>query len=170
MNHIFDAWYLLYTRPRMEKKVEKALTEIGVEGFLPIRKSLRIWSGRRKYVDSPLFPSYVFIRLKDMKQYYDSLGLEGVVNFVKIGKQVARVSEQIVDNLKILVRNECDFEITSERFQPGKKVIICDGPLTGVVCEVVKVASKQKILVRVNLINRSLMVNLSFDSLVSAPI
>jgi len=49
-----------------------------------------MWHDRRKYVDEPLFPSYVFICLDSMQAYYEGLDAEGVPCYVKIGKEMAR--------------------------------------------------------------------------------
>lgn len=55
-------WYVLYTAPRAEKKVEERLRERGVECYLPLHRSPQVWSDRVKMVDKPLFISYVFVR------------------------------------------------------------------------------------------------------------
>lgn len=60
-------WYVLYTAPRAEKKVEKRLKGEGFEVFLPLYKSKRKWSDRIKEVELPLFSSYVFIRCLEHK-------------------------------------------------------------------------------------------------------
>jgi transcriptional antiterminator RfaH len=59
MKNLFAGWYLLYTKPRHEKKVSAALTEASVNSYLPTAKKLRTWCDRKKYIDEPLFPSYV---------------------------------------------------------------------------------------------------------------
>jgi len=60
-------WYALYTRPRFEKKVDLQLKELKIESYLPIRTVTKYWSDRKKRIDEPLFPSYIFVfaTLKD---------------------------------------------------------------------------------------------------------
>src|SRR5512140_1670119 len=58
-------WYALYTRPRAEKMVYSRLEEGGIEAFLPLYKTLRKWSDRKKLVEKPLFSSYVFVNVNN---------------------------------------------------------------------------------------------------------
>ena len=55
-------WYAVYTNPRAEKQVHKRLIEAGIESFLPLQKTLRQWSDRKKVVEKPLISSYVFVK------------------------------------------------------------------------------------------------------------
>ena len=54
-------WYLLYTKPRAEKKVALELGLKGYELFLPLQRTLKQWSDRKKWVEEPLFKGYIFI-------------------------------------------------------------------------------------------------------------
>ena len=44
-------WYAVYTRPRFEKQVLKGLLDQGIEGYLPLIKTMRQWSDRKKMVE-----------------------------------------------------------------------------------------------------------------------
>src|SRR5688572_29524649 len=153
-------WYLIYTKPRHEKKVHARLTELKVNSFLPIRKTLRNWHDRRKYIDEPLFPSYVFIYLNDVQNYYNGMEVESALYYVKIGKEMARVSDTVVNNIRIATQQEKDIEVSDTFFQPGHKVVISQGALTGLTCEVVENDNKQKLLVRVELLQRNILLSL----------
>ena len=48
---IEEKWYAIYTKPRAEKHVNQRLLEKGVETFLPLQKTYRIWSDRKKLVE-----------------------------------------------------------------------------------------------------------------------
>src|SRR3990172_6049569 len=54
-------WYALYTRPRHEKAFAEQLAKREMEAFLPVREVLSRWKDRRKLVQLPLFPGYVFV-------------------------------------------------------------------------------------------------------------
>lgn len=56
-------WYALHTRSRHEKRVAANLEEKGVTAFLPLVREVHAWSDRRKMVDVPVFPGYVFTRI-----------------------------------------------------------------------------------------------------------
>ncbi len=59
------SWYVLYTKPRSEKKVEEELLSIGIHAYCPTRSEIRIWSDRKKRVEIPLLPSMVLVNLDD---------------------------------------------------------------------------------------------------------
>ena len=65
-------WYLLYTAPRAEKKVNAELIKREFTTFLPLQKKIVQWSDRKKTIDSPLFSSYIFI-YTSMSFYYEIL-------------------------------------------------------------------------------------------------
>lgn len=153
-------WYLIYAKPRHEKKLHARLSEMNINSYLPTRKTLRTWHDRKKYIDEPLFPSYVFIYLKDMQSYYGGMAADGFLYYVKTGKEVARVSEAVVDNIKLIVEYGNDIEVSGERFLPGQRLVISQGALTGLSCEVVSFNSKQKLLVRLDLLKRNLLLTL----------
>lgn len=58
-------WYVIYTKPKWEKKVAEQLADAGIECYCPLITQVRQWSDRKKKVVVPLFNSYVFVRLED---------------------------------------------------------------------------------------------------------
>lgn len=165
MSSFKNGWYVIYTRPRHEKKVAGKLAETGINIFLPTRKQIRIWNDRKKCIEEPLFPSYVFVYLDGLQSYYAALGLEGVLYYVKTGKEVARVSESIVNDIRLITDQAKDLEVTDDYFQPGQKLVISQGALTGLNCEIVQSNGKQRVLVRVDLLQRNILLTLSTEHL-----
>lgn len=158
------AWHLIYTMPRQEKKVSVQLAQRQIVQFLPTTKAIRKWNDRNKLVEEPLFPSYVFVYLQSMHDYYNVLDAEGALFYVKFGKQIATINETIINNLRAVVDSNNSIEVSTEYFQPGQRVLIEEGPFTGLTCEVVEHESQQKILVRVQLLNRNVLTSLSSGS------
>lgn len=163
-----SAWYLIYTRIRYERKVVNELKKRDIEFYWPTRQSLREWRNRRKLVEQPLFPSYVFVRLKSMEDYYVGLKIEGTMFYVKSGKDVVVVDEKIITNLKMVVGNVPDIEVTAESFRPGQKVVIKEGALCGMTCEVVQYQKKERIIVRLNMLNRNILIDVPESQLMTA--
>ena len=58
------SWYAVYTRPRAEKLVFQRIQETGIEVFLPMQKTIRQWSDRKKVIEKPLLSSYIFVKTK----------------------------------------------------------------------------------------------------------
>lgn len=55
------SWYVLYLRPRSEKKVADVCEAHGIEGYLPLQAVTRIYQRRKVTVEVPLFPGYFFV-------------------------------------------------------------------------------------------------------------
>ena len=68
------SWYVLYTKPRCEKKVEEELLSLGIHAYCPTRSEMRIWSDRKKRIEIPLLPSMVLVNIdeKDINRVFES--------------------------------------------------------------------------------------------------
>lgn len=163
-NH-FNGWFLIYTRPNQEKRISIALTELKIACFLPTRIAIKNYGGKRKCSNVPLFPSYIFVYIKTIQEYFVSLALDGVLYYVKCGKEIVRVNESVIQNIKLAVNAGNDLEVLSEQFQPGQLLSINKGPLTGMSGEIVQYKGTKKVLIRVSLLERSILVNLPVESL-----
>jgi transcriptional antiterminator RfaH len=168
LENFVSAWHLIYTRPRHEKKVSDRLSELNIKSFFPIRKIVRQWHDRKKLIEEPLFPSYVFVYLDGKQSLYEGMNVEGYLYYVKVGKKMAKVDEQLVEQLKLLSVHDGDIEVSSSSFSPGRLVTICGGALTGLPSEIVEYNGKQKIIVRVCILQRNLLVNLPAEHLLIA--
>jgi transcriptional antiterminator RfaH len=167
MNNFIPGWYLLYTKPRHEKKVSSQLDELKIRCFLPTKRVLRTWHDRKKYIDEPLFPSYVFIYLEGIYGYYEGKDVEGVLYFVRSGKEIIRVNETVVNNIQLIANKTYDVEVSFANFESGRQLVIREGPLAGLSCEVIRLNNQKKILVRVQLLSRNLLVSLSPEHLLA---
>lgn len=74
-------WYVVYTKPRWEKKAADLLSRKQIENYCPLNKIVRNWSDRKKTVLEPLFKSYVFINSTE-KEHLNIRQTDGVLNFV----------------------------------------------------------------------------------------
>lgn len=160
MNKFIAGWYVLYTRSRHEKKVADQLTEEGMSLYLPVKKELRTWHDRKKYISAPLFESYVFVYLNNIHDYYQGLGARGVLHYVKFGREVARVPENVIDYIRTLTEIDENIEVSSDYFRPGMQLFIKHGPLTGIPCEIIHTDNRKKILVRIHILQRNLLMEL----------
>lgn len=167
MQKFNSGWYLIYTRPRHEKKVSGRLTEMNIDTLLPTRKQLRVWHDRRKHVDEPLFPSYVFVYLNDLQSYYVGMDIEGVLYYVRSGNEVSRINESVINNIRLASERAKEIEVSAAYFQPGQRLVIRQGALTGLSGEVVQVNGNQKLLIRVALLQRNILMTLSAEDLMA---
>jgi len=155
-----DTWFALYTRARAEKKVYDELLRMGIDAYLPIQRNLKQWSDRKKWVEEPLFHSYVFIK-SSIKDYYAPLQILGSVNYVSFEGKPAKIPDSQIETLKLIIASVPDVEVVHENFQPGQLVTIETGTLHGLCGELVEYRSKKAVLVRIDHIGKSLIINIS---------
>src|ERR1700736_4232703 len=62
-DYLHPRWYAAYTAPRHEKRVTQEMEGQQISCFLPLYKSVRRWKDRRKQIELPLFPGYVFVHV-----------------------------------------------------------------------------------------------------------
>jgi transcriptional antiterminator RfaH len=152
-------WYAIYTNPRAEKQVRDRLLEAGVEVFLPLQKTYRIWSDRKKLVEVPLLSSYVFVKVipKDFPKVYQS---SGVVRFITFEGQPASIPQNQIDNLRLLINSDTEIEISSEKFEKGDNVEVVRGSLIGLTGELVNIGPHSRVIVRIDRLDQNLIVNI----------
>ena len=124
-------WYAIYTNPRAEKTVAKALSGRGFEVYLPLYTTIKQWSDRKKKVEEPLFKSYLFVNINYEKSHSDLLTTPGIVKFVRTGKEPTSIRHQIIDAIKISLMHFDDITTTSENLKLNQKVEVIAGPLKG---------------------------------------
>ena len=123
-------WYALYTRPRFEKKADADLRQNNLHSFLPLRMVIRHWSNnRRKKIEEPLFPSYVFVHV-NLSERNMAAHAYGVARMVRFGVEPARIPEQQIHAIYRLLGHGCDPE-PHQYFNQGDEVEVVSGPLMG---------------------------------------
>ena len=151
-------WYALYTNPRAEKKVEAELQKHGFEVYLPLQETIRQWSDRKKKVLSPLFNSYIFVHINPERSYYDILSVQGVVKFVKIGKDLIPIPSEQIEAIRLSLLHYSELEISSEQLEISDRVEVTSGPLRGVKGFVSDVNGNKRLAIAIEQIGSHLLV------------
>ena len=152
-------WIAVYTKPRHEKTVEKELLKKEFEVYLPLLKQRRKWSDRKKWVEFPLFRSYIFVKT-EIKNALFVLQTLGVVKVVKFGGEVAVIQNDSIQAIKLMIEGGYSPEAT-DYFVKGDPVEVKNGPLKGLVGEVIRVDNHDRLLVRVDAIQHSVSVQIN---------
>lgn len=122
-------WYVIYTKPRNEKKVTERLTQAGITAFCPMIIMVKQWSDRKKKVQVPLLNSYVFVQLEE-KDRESVFQVSGVVRYLFWLGKPAVVRQDEIDALKSgLKETMTSFEVKG--IKVGDLLPIPSGPFQG---------------------------------------
>jgi transcription antitermination factor NusG len=126
-----ESWFAIETRYRFESKAARQLREKGVEAFLPMRREVRRWSDRKKSIEVPLFPGYVFVRLDGSRvNRLCVLQTEGVLGFVGSHHEPAKIPEAQIRDLQSLLAKKMSCSL-HPFLKVGQRVRIRGGAWTG---------------------------------------
>ncbi|MRT91916.1 UpxY family transcription antiterminator [Ancylomarina sp. 16SWW S1-10-2] len=141
-------WHAIYTRSRSERKLLEELVENGVDCYLPMQKQLRVWSDRKKWVETPLFTSYVFVRVSEL-EYHQAIQSTWAVRYVSFGGKAVIIPESQIEGLKtFLADKEREVEVTTRHFKKGDQLEVTSGPLQGVLGELIQIRGQQRLVLR----------------------
>jgi transcription antitermination factor NusG len=122
-------WYVIYTKPRNEKKVAERLQQIGITVYCPMIIMVKQWSDRKKKVQVPLLNSYVFVCLED-KEREKVFQISGVVRYLFWLGKPAIVRDEEIDALKEGLKDTiASFEVKG--IKVGDLLPIPSGPFQG---------------------------------------
>lgn len=153
-------WFAIQTRPRYEKKVTAELEEKGVEAFLPLHSATHEWSDRRRVVNLPLFPGYVFVRIAPLLHARVSvLRTNGVISFVGVRNVGIPIPDGEIEGIQALLEGGVACE-PYPYLKIGQSVRIRGGCLDGVSGVLMGVNGDRSLIVSVNLIQRSIAVRI----------
>ncbi|RDC56231.1 UpxY family transcription antiterminator [Pedobacter chinensis] len=153
-------WYPVYTRSRAEKKAFDELIRKGITTYLPLRKTLKQWSDRKKIIEEPLLKSYLFVYIS-AKEYAEVLMTNGIARFLYFSGKIAAMPDQQIEQLKLLLATDEELEVFDYDIKPGEKVIIKAGPFKDMVAEMVSIHNKQRIILRLDNVGYSININTS---------
>ncbi len=122
-------WYVLYTKPRQEKKVADSLNAVGIEAYCPMVTVVKQWSDRKKKVQIPLINSYVFVNIRE-HQREAVFKVSGIVRYLFwLGKPAVVRGIEIEVLQKSLEGIVASFEVSA--IQKDTIYKIPEGPFQG---------------------------------------
>lgn len=139
-------WYVVYTKPKWEKKVADKLNQVGIECYCPLITQVKQWSDRKKKIEVPLFNSYVFVRLADTERN-SAFQVSGVVRYLFWLGKPAIVKDQEIEIIKKSLTAPNLSEISVSSIQVGDKIKLESGAFTNQNAIVKEVSNNYYILV-----------------------
>jgi len=128
-------WYVVRSKARKEDYAVQQLERRGVRVFLP-----RILEWARGEV-APLFPSYLFVCIALLEQYYRVVWTPGVRSFVAFGATPTPVQDGVVAFIAASA-GEGGVIRPLAPFRAGDRVQIKSGPFAGLVAVVQRPCSR----------------------------
>ena len=151
-------WIVVRSKPRSEKVVYKELVSKNIEAYLPLLKERRKWSDRKKWVEFPLFSSYLFARI-DIKNSIFVLQTQGVNTIIKFGEKIAVVQDDVIKAMRLAIEGGYQLEPT-EYFVEGNLVEVIAGPMKGVSGIVARVKGQSRLIIKIDAIQQALSIQI----------
>ena len=140
------SWYVLYTKPRHEKKLAERLQSEGWTVYCPLKKTTKQWSDRKKVIEEALFPSFIFIQCQEQDR--DQVFVHAsAVRFLYWLRKPAIVRSEEIESIRHWMGEVTHASITVESIPLGSKVRLGAGPLMGQLGKVKEHRGDQVIIV-----------------------
>jgi transcription antitermination factor NusG len=157
VDHVETNWYVAYTHANHEKKVQQQLHQRGVDTFLPLYQSVRRWKDRRVCLELPLFPGYVFVKIT-LRERLRVLDIPSVVRLVGFNGQPASLPSEEIEALRRGLTHNLSPK-PHPYFSAGRRVRVKSGPLAGLQGIIRRVKSCYRIVLSIDLLQRSVIAN-----------
>ncbi len=152
-------WYAIQVQSRLGSVASATLRGKGYDEFLPLYRSRRRWSDRMKELELPLFPGYLFCRLDVHDRLLPILTAPGVIGIVSAGKTPIPIDDEEIEAIRAVLRSGLAAQ-PWPFLQVGSKVYIERGPLTGLEGIIANTDKVYRLIVSVNLLQRSVAVEI----------
>jgi transcriptional antiterminator NusG len=146
-------WFAACTSPRHEKHVSQQMERRGIQNFLPLYKSIRRWKDRRKELDLPIFPGYLFVRIA-RRERLNVLQLPGVVRLVSFQGRPAPLPDAEIEMLQRQFSQNSGLH-PHPFLSAGRRVRVHSGPMAGTEGILVRKKDKFRVVLSIELIQRS---------------
>jgi transcription antitermination factor NusG len=160
-------WYALTVKPRSERTASQYLRDKGFAEFSPVYRARRRWSDRWKEVELCLFPGYVFCRFS-YEERLQVLGTPGINSIVGFAKTPMPVPEEEIAAIRTMVGSGRRVE-PWPHLRAGERVRIKEGCLQGVCGALVREKDRWRVIVSVDLLERSVAVEVDRESVTPMP-
>jgi len=161
-SHDFERkWFALYVKSRSDFVTERELNRKGIVTFLPRVKRPRQWKDRKKLVEFPLFPGYLFFQVVARHEYFlPVLKTKGAVTILsRTPGFPTLVPNSEIESLKAVVANEEIIDIYPH-LKEGMHVRVCRGLLTGAEGVLQSREDHYLLMVNIEILGRSVAVRI----------
>jgi transcriptional antiterminator NusG len=149
------SWYALHTHSHCEQRVAFELSIRRFEAYLPVFREQHQWKDRKKLVELPLFPGYVFVRMLDLAATrLEVRKIDKVVRILGQGDRIERVADEEIDALKRLLSASARCH-AHPLLREGAWVRVRRGALEGLEGLLIGTKSQSRLVVSITLLSQS---------------
>lgn len=161
-------WGFAYLRPRSEKKTALSLTGKGIMCYLPLLAVGRMHHGTKVISQKPMLPGYIFLAVNDEERTELKKADNNIVHIELL--RSADAENKLIEELNALRR----FELMAQKekilinpgIQKGDRVLITEGPLKGLITEVIRRNDEcNSIVINISILNRNIEYPISAETL-----
>ncbi len=155
------AWWVVYTKPRCEKKLAFFSGKKNINYYLPLKESVKSYKYREVTFTKPLFPGYIFVKC-NLKEKRDLLLTGYLVNFLKVDNE-----KELIEQLQQIYKGSqlgIDFRLV-DFIEEGTKVEMIKGPFVGLTGVVKDFKNVNEILMQINILRKSVAVKATADQI-----
>lgn len=156
-------WYVVSTMAHHEKRVAQQFEQQGIEYFLPLYRSVRRWTDRKKELQLPLFPGYIFVHAA-LPERVRILRVAGVAQFVSFNGLPVPVPKAEIEALQGTLRGSVCVE-PHPYLKLGRRVRVHSGPMAGLEGILTSQKGRLRVVLSMDLIMRSLAVEVGTDEI-----
>lgn len=140
------SWYVLYTKPKNEKKTAQLLKDKGITVYCPVQETIKQWSDRKKKIQEPVFKSYVFVELNEYEtEQLNVLITPGAVRFLWWQGKPGKVREEEIEAIRSFLEDYKGAIFTTD-IKEGETVKIKEGVLAGQEGTVIRMKTNKAVL------------------------
>jgi transcription antitermination factor NusG len=156
-------WYAVQTRSRFEKVVEAEFQAKGINSYLPLLAEIHQWKDRKKRVEQPVFPGYVFARfVDDPWMQLRVLRTHGAVRILGGARSIEPIPDHQVENIRrVLLSTEKCF--AHPFLQEGSRVRVKRGPLKDVEGLLIRIKNRTRLVLSINLLSQSVATEIDIN-------
>jgi transcriptional antiterminator NusG len=157
-------WYAVYVQVNHEKEVVKRLEQKEVGCFLPLMETWSKRRDRRKKIQLPMFPGYVFVHLLlDSSTHLTIVKTPGALSLLHNSEGPLSIPAYQIENLRTVINSIQPLEI-HPYLKQGDWVHVVRGPLAGCIGILNRVdPQKGRLIVSVDIIKKSVSVELDLE-------
>jgi transcription antitermination factor NusG len=159
-----EQWYALYVQVNHEKEIVKRLEQKEVYCFLPVMETWSKRLDRRKKIQLPLFPGYVFVHvILDNYMNLSIVKTPGALNLLRNSDGPLSIPSYQIENLQTMVKSTQPLEL-HPYLKEGDWVHVVRGPLFGCIGILKRLDPKRgRLILSVDIIRQSVSVELDLE-------